>query len=296
MASFSVFLATSGLPNVPAFDVLDRIVGQLAVGLCMHGGCGCGNDRHDKKERVEFHILSISEFSNIFGTSDVRGLCVCVFGSDQPAKGGEKGPWLTVSLHANLIQKIMAESKENIRKLLETRVLEHRDKPFLFAEADGRAWTYREFDATVNRTANMLRSHGISKGDVVSLLLPNSPEYIIAYFACWKIGAVAGPVNSLLKVEEIEWVVGNSESKLLLSDSSLTVGAFALPVLMFDDIEAATGTFSDNLDAVDLDSNHYAIIIYTSGTTGKPKGCLLTPRQPHRKRPSDRGMDGFRPG
>jgi len=87
------------------------------------------------------------------------------------------------------------------------------------SESDARQWTYAEFDAAVNRTANMLLANGIAKGDVVSLLLPNSPEYIIAYFACWKIGALAGPVNSLLKPEEIEWVVGNSEAKLMLVGS-----------------------------------------------------------------------------
>src|SRR5688572_3129252 len=100
----------------------------------------------------------------------------------------------------------MPKSQENVRNLLEKRVLEHGDKTFLISEIDERSWSYNQFDRAVNRTANMLTVHGIKKGDVVSLLLPNSPEYIIAYFACWKIGAVAGPVNSLLKREEIEWV------------------------------------------------------------------------------------------
>src|SRR3954451_6769707 len=108
---------------------------------------------------------------------------------------------------------------DNVRQLLETRVSEYGDKPFLFSEADGREWSYAQFDAAVNRTANMLLSRGIAKGDVVSLLMPNSAEYIIAYFACWKIGALGGPVNSLLKPEEIEWVIGNSESKLMLVGS-----------------------------------------------------------------------------
>ena len=48
---------------------------------------------------------------------------------------------------------------------------------------------------------------------MVSLLMPNSVEYIIAYFACWKIGALAGPVNSLLKAHEIAYVISNSEAK-----------------------------------------------------------------------------------
>src|SRR5688572_30842139 len=104
----------------------------------------------------------------------------------------------------------------NLRELLESHVETDPEKKFLFSTADGRDWTYREFEAAVNRTANMLRSNGIGKGDVVSLLLPNSAEYVIAYFACWKIGALAGPVNSLLKPDEIDWVVGNSEAKLML--------------------------------------------------------------------------------
>ncbi|MBK9216861.1 MAG: AMP-binding protein [Chloracidobacterium sp.] len=186
----------------------------------------------------------------------------------------------------------MAERKENVRKLLETRVLQHGDKPFLFAAEDDRSWTYRNFDRAVGQTANMLRANGIRKGDVVSLLLTNSPEYIIAYFACWTIGAIAGPVNSLLKAEEIAWIVNNSGSKLLLVDgehvrsphvskgSTITTQGLpetALPpIVLFDDVKTATGTFADDLEPVDIQTDDDAIIIYTSGTTGKPKGCLLT--------------------
>src|SRR5215208_6977545 len=108
------------------------------------------------------------------------------------------------------------ESFKNLRELLEARAGAAPEKVFLFSEADGRRFTYREFDAAVNRAANMLSSRGVGKGDVVSLLLPNSVEYVVAYFACFKLGALAGPVNSLLKPEEMAYVVGNSETKLLL--------------------------------------------------------------------------------
>src|SRR5215203_2905026 len=118
-----------------------------------------------------------------------------------------------------ILDDMSSKSKENVRELLENRASASPEKTFLFSEADGREWTYAEFDSVVNRTANLLRANGISKGDVVSLLLPNSAEYIIAYFACWKIGALAGPVNSLLKKEEIDWVVRNSEAKLMLVGS-----------------------------------------------------------------------------
>src|SRR5688500_4153838 len=146
------------------------------------------------------------------------------------------------------------KSKENVRELLENRAYATPDKTFLFSEADGREWTYKGFDSAVNRTANMLLAHGISKGDVVSLLLPNSAEYVIAYFACWKIGALAGPVNSLLKKEEIEWVVGNSEAKLMLVGSefahesepgAVATGSLAHPRRIIFDSVLAASEFSD---------------------------------------------------
>ena len=174
----------------------------------------------------------------------------------------------------------------NLRQLLEQRAFATPDKPFLFSEADGRQFTYAEFDQAVNRAANMLASHEVRKGDVVGLLMPNSPEYIIAYFACWKLGVLAGPINSLLKAQEISYVISNSEAKVLVVHSEFqpVVDSIRgeLPnlkvVIAFDNEAAATREFSTATapPAPDLDREHEAIIIYTSGTTGKPKGCLLT--------------------
>src|SRR5215813_12945245 len=110
----------------------------------------------------------------------------------------------------------MINSFENIRILLERRVAASPEKVFLFSESDGRQFTYRQFDEAVNLTSSMLISRGIGKSDIVSLLMPNSAEYIIAYFACWKLGALAGPINSLLRAREMSYVMSNSESKALL--------------------------------------------------------------------------------
>ena len=104
----------------------------------------------------------------------------------------------------------------SISELLERRVSATPEKSFLFSEADKREFSYRQFATAVNRAVSMLASNGVAKGDVVSLLMPNSVEYIIAYFACWRLGALAGPVNSLLKAQEIAFVMSNSEAKALL--------------------------------------------------------------------------------
>ena len=177
-------------------------------------------------------------------------------------------------------------------ELLAMRVAAAPDKQFLFSEPDGRRFTFAEFEAAVNRVSRLLASRGISKGDVVSLLMPNSAEYILAYFACWKLGAIAGPVNSLLKAQEISFVISDSETKALLvhPDFLPTIESIrsGLPklkdVINFADEAAATKDFTGDADAAsstnsslsDINLDTEAIIIYTSGTTGKPKGCLLT--------------------
>src|SRR5438094_3408677 len=182
---------------------------------------------------------------------------------------------------------------ENLGELLELRASASPDKPFMFSEADGRRFTYAEFNRSVDASARMLASHTIRKGDVVSLLMPNSVEYIIAYFACWKLGALAGPVNSLLKEHEIEFVMNNSEAKVILINSEFydrieSIKA-QLPhlksVIVFDEAEAtrscqkpdrqegqvSEGALPDGRASDTLDCKDDAIIIYTSGTTGKPK-------------------------
>jgi acyl-CoA synthetase (AMP-forming)/AMP-acid ligase II len=174
----------------------------------------------------------------------------------------------------------------NLRDLLEQRASEAPDKTFLFSEADGRRFSYAEFDAAVDRTAALLDSHGVHKGDVVSLLMPNSAEYIIAYFACWKLGALAGPVNSLLKPHELVFIISNSEAKVILVHSDFMPAIenirSDLPVLQsvvtFDHEAQATYDVQPGKDLFKARVNRddEAIIIYTSGTTGKPKGCLLT--------------------
>jgi fatty-acyl-CoA synthase len=85
-------------------------------------------------------------------------------------------------------------SFQNIPALLRARVIESPDKVFLFSQTDGRNFTYSQFADAVDRTAALLSEKGIGKGDAVGLLMPNSVEYVIAYFACWKLGALVGPV------------------------------------------------------------------------------------------------------
>ena len=177
---------------------------------------------------------------------------------------------------------------QNLGQLLRQRVAASPEKDFLFSESDGRRFSYTQFEQAVTRAARLLQSHGVVKGDVVSLLMPNSAEYIIAYFACWQLGALAGPVNSLLKEEEISFVMNNSAAKTILIHSEFQARLANIrkdlphlkSAIVFDDEAQATRDFKSpsatNLSLSDINLADESIIIYTSGTTGKPKGCLLT--------------------
>src|SRR5215216_2533746 len=161
----------------------------------------------------------------------------------------------------------MTSDPRSIPELVKQRVSAAPEKPFLFSEADGRQFTYKEFEAAVRRTAAMLASNGVRKGDVVSLLLPNSVDYVIAYFACWQLGALAGPINSLLKSQEIAYVISNSDAKALLIHSEFLPVIEAIReeapgvVIPFDNQAQATPTESPAPDS-EISAEDDAIIIY----------------------------------
>ena len=206
---------------------------------------------------------------------------------------------------------MFARPTESIGELLEAQVERSPDKQFLLVESDGRVFTYREFDEEVNRAARLLGSLNVAKGERVSLLLTNRAEYLIFYFACFKIGAWAGPVNALLKPQEIEFVIRDSEASTVVTQSDLysaladaraNVASLRNVIVIEDsgqwavcaeqslmgnrqdetdhespkdcDRQPATGNRTPPSARISRDDE--AVIIYTSGTTGKPKGVLLT--------------------
>lgn len=193
----------------------------------------------------------------------------------------------------------MNNAFESVRQLLETRAAECADNDCLLSEADELILNYREFDFSVNRTANLLMSQGIRKGDRVSLFLTNRLEYLLFYFACFKLGAWAGPINALLKPPETRFVLENSEAAVAVTEPTLlpTLAEASAPVTTLREIilvgetrgtadqyvskpviDYAREVFDqpERLEPVALSPSDEAVIIYTSGTTGKPKGVLLT--------------------
>ena len=156
---------------------------------------------------------------------------------------------------------------------------------------DHQKLTFEEFNQIVNRIATGLQKYHVKKGDRVSLLLGIGLEFPLCFFALMKLGAIAVPLNTRFKGEELSYEINDSGSKMLVVDQEYWPSIAAvhndlktvektffngsgLPkgVLPFAELkESQEGTFQRTI----LDETDDAIIMYTSGTTGKPKGAIL---------------------
>ena len=109
----------------------------------------------------------------------------------------------------------------NIRTLLERKVRQHGDKPFIiFVDKDDEEeiLTYREFDETVNKLANWLLGRGLRKGDFVLTHLANSTGFLVAMHACTKIGVVMIPSIIFDVADDLEYKLNFSEAKMIITD------------------------------------------------------------------------------
>src|SRR5947208_2908757 len=149
--------------------------------------------------------------------------------------------------------------------------------------------TYGWLRETSNRLANVLRAHGIARGDRVAILLPQSPEVAAIHIAIYKLGAVALPLATLFGIDALAYRLQNAGAKALLTNAQglakLTQIRAGLPdlslVLSLDgpgdgalDFAAATARGSPDFSPVATAPDDPAMMIYTSGTTGQPKGAL----------------------
>lgn len=152
---------------------------------------------------------------------------------------------------------------------------------------------YRELWADIAALAHFLKQQGVARGDRVAILLPNSPEYIAAYYGALAAGGVAVTLNTNGRAREIASWLAHSEAKWLIAEAShaeLALAVRGIPslrvivvgdtttleqaVVSWDDVRK-TGTGDDS--AIEIPAPDVpAAILYTSGTTGRPKGVVLT--------------------
>lgn len=182
--------------------------------------------------------------------------------------------------------------------ILADKAQKNGDKTFLHFLPDGRKWSYAEVHEQSSRVANGFLAHGVGKGTHVAMLMDNSPEQLIVYFALGKIGAVVVPVNTAARGHFLSYYLNQSDSTALIVDQSLLEHALAMTdrdrierIFVFDKEGDATLPEADRATLVDYRAleqgdpsapevevafSDLAAIMYTSGTTGPSKGNMFT--------------------
>ncbi len=189
---------------------------------------------------------------------------------------------------------------ETIGANLERTVRRHPDSEALVSLHQGLRYTWAQFDSAVDTVALGLMGRGIEAGDRVGIWSPNRAEWAIIQYATAKIGAILVNINPAYRVTELEYALGQSGCRMLVSAPSfrdsdyramvaeVRAGLGALEDVVFLDspdwdglVEAGEGAGAEGRDRLrrrmaGLQFDDPINIQYTSGTTGFPKGATLS--------------------
>lgn len=188
------------------------------------------------------------------------------------------------------------ETEFHFLNVFERNARRFANKPALSDPPTGRVWTYAELNAEANRLANALYADGVRKGDVVSVGLYNGAEFVFAYLASQKIGAIFNPLNYNWSPNEIAYAFDDSRPKIFIFDAEIeSVVAQALQTAAFppaktvrvgapENVEIECVSFDDCVAPFGVDAppkpENVSIFdeiarLYTSGTTGRSKGVPI---------------------
>jgi benzoate-CoA ligase family protein len=149
--------------------------------------------------------------------------------------------------------------------------------------------TYRDLLERTNRVGNVLRRLGVDHEQRVLLTLPDSPEFLYCFFGAIKIGAVAVPVNPLLRAQDYEYLLNDTRARVaVVSDVSLPEIQklsrdrlrYLKEIVLAGNSNSQFRSLHDLMDAASPELNleltnkdDVAFWLYSSGSTGAPKGC-----------------------
>lgn len=153
---------------------------------------------------------------------------------------------------------------------------------------NGKTWTYKELFEKVNRVASVLSTKPLNPGDKVAIMLLNQKEFFVAFFALRAVGLVPVPINIQMPPDDIKYVLRDSETKLLVTNSKFAPNfeGSPLPMVVVDssnpikypplDMILKLGKPDFEPDYEHNPDNAPHFLLYTSGTTARPKGVMLT--------------------
>jgi len=175
---------------------------------------------------------------------------------------------------------------ENVGELFIKKVSEKPDKKFLICPGKVTdEFTYLEFKNLVEESIKYFDLIGLKKGELISLIFYNSPEFLILYFAGLIFGLTIVPINPDISTREIKYIIDDSKTSLIFFNEKLESKINELkefyPNEKFKKINSINDIKNSSGKKNILTKNHVsiydlAVIIYTSGTTGNPKGVKLS--------------------
>jgi fatty-acyl-CoA synthase len=175
-------------------------------------------------------------------------------------------------------------SKTSIGKVFQERAARFGDRVFI--RFGDQQLTYREANATANRYAAVLAARGVGHGDVVGVMLRNSPNAVLMMLAVVKCGAVAGMLNYHQRGEVLAHSLGLLNAKVLVAESDLLeavdeCGGAGVAPTTIEEMErlASTAPTTNPASASAVLAKDTAFYIFTSGTTGHPKASVMTHRR-----------------
>ncbi len=161
-----------------------------------------------------------------------------------------------------------------------------------FVYFQGSSVSYGEGQKSANRLANALLAEGLAQGDRIAIAAKNCTEYALLYFACSKAGIVPVPLNYRLAPAEWQYIIDDSEAKLIIAGPEFAEGVDSIrPALggvkrfvsLGGEIPAGWSSYSAWTEShgvhdpgIEIESTAPAYQMYTSGTTGRPKGAIVT--------------------
>lgn len=191
-----------------------------------------------------------------------------------------------------LSAEIMAsEPCASIGELVRTAARDFGDRVAVNWFEAGITLTFNDLDRRSNRIAANLSARGLRKGAHIAVMLPNSPAFLLVWFAIAKIGAVMVPVNTAYGGSELDYLLNQSDAQALVIHAGFLPSLDAMqarPELLSDahtyvvGTDEALGDLDAGGDLAEFDPGYsicpgdLASLQYTSGTTGFPKGCMLT--------------------
>jgi long-chain acyl-CoA synthetase len=178
---------------------------------------------------------------------------------------------------------VYAERPRNVNELLQHTVSRFPEREALVMHNE--SLTYKDMHRLVEHIASRIQGdYGVRKGQRAAILLGNCIEYVLVFFACSRIGAIAVPLNTRLAPKEIQFMLEQSGSMALITDMEFAekvegmdsvsvkfiVGGERKGFVPFERLIAP----AEPAPHTDIDEQDPLYIMYTSGTTGIPKGAV----------------------